>query len=158
MCFVLDVNSFHRMFDPNSSGYKSFAPLRDWLYDHRSTSLVMGGTRYRAEVDKLHKYFPKLIELKRARKLSEVFDQEVDAEEGRVTALINRKCFDDSHIVGLLCASGCIVFASHDKRADTFVKNRDLYLKGQRRPKIFRNAHCTSILCERNIVKLRNLK
>lgn len=158
MCFVLDVNSFHRMFDPNTVGYASFAPLRDWLYDRRRTSLVIGGTTYRKEVDKLRKYFPQLIELKRARKLSEVLDHVVDAEEKRVAGVVNRKGFDDPHIVGLFCASGCLVFASHDKRADRYVKMGELYPKGQHRPKIFRSTRCVSMLCDDSIVRIRNLK
>jgi hypothetical protein len=146
------------MFDPNTTGYASFAPLRDWLYDRQGTSIVIGGTTYRGEVDKLRKYFPKLVELKRARKLSEVLDHVVDAEEKRVAALVNREGFDDPHIVGLFCASGCLVFASHDKRADRYVKMRNLYPKGQHRPKIFRSGRGVSVLCDDSIVKLRNLK
>lgn len=158
MCFILDVNSFHRMFDPNTSGYASFAPLRDWLYDRQKTSLVIGGTTYRREVDKLRKYFPKLAELKRARKLSEVRDDVVDAEEKRVAGVVNQSSFDDPHIVGLFCASGCVVFASHDRRADRYVKMRSLYPKGQHKPKIFRSARCVSMLCDDSIIQIRNLK
>ena len=158
MCFVLDVNSFHRMFDPNTTGYAAFSALRDWLYDHPRTSLVIGGTRYRNEVDKLSKYFSKLVELKRARKLSEVRDDVVDAEECRLKKIVQHRDFDDPHIIGLFCASGCVIFSSHDKRADPFVKMKILYPKGQRRPSIFRSVQHASLLCDANIVKLRNLK
>lgn len=156
MCFVLDVNSFHHVFDPNTAGHADFAPLRDWLYDHPHTSLVIGGTHYREEIGKLRKYLGKLVELKRARKLSEVLDEVVNAEEERLKNAVHQKHFDDPHIVALFCVSGCLIFASHDKRADPFVKMKALYPKGQRRPSIYRSARHASLLCDANIVVLRN--
>lgn len=156
MCFVLDVNSFHRVFDPSTAGYADFAPLRDWLYDRPHTSLVIGGKHYREEVGKLHKYFDKLVELKRARKLSEILDVAVDAEEARLKEAVQNKRFNDPHIVALFCASGCLVFASYDKRADPYIKMKALYPKGQRPPSIYRSARHAPLLCDANIVALRN--
>jgi len=156
MCFVLDVNSFHYLFDTNTAGHVEFAPLLDWLYDHPRTSLVIGGTRYREELSKLRKYLGKLVELKRARKLSEISDEVVDAEERRLRLAVHRTGFDDPHIVALFCASGCLIFASHDKRADPFIKMRALYPRGQSRPSIYRCAKHASLLCDANIVKLRD--
>ena len=156
MCFVLDVNSFHHVFGANTTDHADFAPLLDWLYDNKRTSLVIGGTHYREELGKMHKYLDKLVELKRARKLSEVLDEVVDAEEERLKVTVHQKHFDDAHIVALFCASGCLIFASHDKRADPFIKMKTLYPKGQRRPSIYRSVKHASLLCDANIVKLRN--
>jgi hypothetical protein len=156
MCFVLDVNSFHHVFDLNTAGHADFAPLLDWLYDHPRTSLVIGGKHYRTELDKLRKYLGNLVELKRARKLSEILDEVVNAEEKRLKAAVHSKRFDDPHIVALFCVSGCLIFASHDKRADPFIKMKALYPKGQHRPHIYRSARHVSLLCDANIVELRN--
>jgi predicted nucleic acid-binding protein len=158
MCFVLDVNAFHDVFDPNSAGHADFAPLRDWLYDHPRTSLVIGGNHYRKELNKLHKYLGKLVELKRARKLSEVLDEVVNTEEKRLEKAVHNKSFDDAHIVALFCVSGCLIFASHDKRADSFIKMRKLYPKGQHRPSIYHGAGHAALLRDANIVALRNTR
>jgi hypothetical protein len=158
MCFVLDVNSFHHVFDPNTTGHADFAPLCDWLYDHPRTSLVIGGKHYREELDKMHKYFGKLVELKRARKLSEVLDEVVNAEEERLKDAVQDRRFNDPHIVALFCVSGCLIFASHDKRSDPFIKMKALYPKGQRRPSIYRSATHAPLLCNANIVALRNIR
>lgn len=156
MCFVLDVNAFHLMFKSNSSGHADFKPLLDWLYDHPRTCLVIGGTRYRQELDAVQKYIGYLVELKRARKLREIIDDIVDAEEERLKKVFRHRDFDDQHIVALFCVSGCMIFASHDKRADPFIKMKELYPKGQKRPHIYRNSKHSSLLSDRNIVKLRN--
>ena len=156
MCFVLDVNAFHHLFDANTSGHADFAPLFEWLYYNPRSSLVIGGTHYRKELGKLPKYFGILAELKRARKLSEILDDVVNEEEKRLKGAVKKRRFDDSHIVALFCASGCLIFASHDTRADPFIKMKALYPKGQRRPSIYRSAKHASLLRDGNIIKLRN--
>ncbi len=158
MCFVLDINSFHRVFDSASCDHKEFAPLLNWLYDHPQTCLVFGGTHYRDELSKLGKYLDRIVELKRARKLREICDDLVDKEEGRLKQAIEHKDFDDPHMIAIFCVSGCLIFASHDKRADRFIKMKELYPKGQKRPSIYRSLAHTSLLCDANIVHLRNVK
>jgi len=158
MCFILDANSFHRLFDRTSKEHAAFSPLLEWLYDHPRTSLVIGGKTYRDEIGRLCKYLTYLVELKRARKLSEIDDAVVDAEEERVSALVTHRNFDDAHIVALFCASGCLLFASHDKRADPFLKMKKLYPKGQKRPRIYRTCQHKTLLTDANIVELRNLR
>ena len=156
MCFVLDINSFHRVFNPSTAGYADFAPLREWLYNRPRTSLVIGGKRYREEMNKMPKYWDKLVELKRVRKLSEILDVAVDAEEARLKKAVQSKHFNDPHIVALFCTSGCRVFASHDKQADPYITMKGLYPKGQRPPSIYRSAKHAHLLRNVNIVALRN--
>jgi hypothetical protein len=158
MCFVLDINSFHHMFDQKTVGHADFAPLLNWLQRGSGTSLVIGGTHYRAELRRMDKYLPILGELKRGRKLSEVANEIVDENEKSIRAAVPRKKFDDPHIVALFCASGCLIFASHDKRADEFIKLRRLYPKGQRPPSIYRSEkYGKRLLRPENIVQLRNV-
>lgn len=102
------------------------------------------------------KYLPILTELKTQRKLRSICDQAVDDEQRRVAIIVGSADFDDPHIVGLFCASGCRIFASLDKRADLFVKDRRLYPKGQKPPSIYRTARHACLLRDSNIVQLRN--
>jgi predicted nucleic acid-binding protein len=158
MCFVLDTNTFHRVFNRDCKEHVDFSPLLEWLYNHPRTSLVIGGKAYRREIGRLSKYLTYLVELKRARKLSEIDDSVVDAEEDRLRDLVTHRNFDDPHIVALFCASGCLLFASHDKRADPFLKMKALYPKGQKRPRIYRECKHKTLLTDANIVALRNLR
>jgi len=144
------------MFD-SSKVHTDFAPLLAWLYDNPKTSLVIGGKTYRKEVGRLHKYIGNLVELKRARKLSEITDDMVDKDERRLKKKLKHRNFDDAHILALVCASGCMLFASHDKRADQFLKMKSFYLKGQKRPLIYRYAHHKKHLQNKNIIVLRNV-
>ena len=156
MCFVLDVNSFPCLFDRGNKEHAEFSPLREWLYNHLRTSLVIGGTAYRKEVDKLGKYYEFLNELGRAGKLCKINNDLVDTEEKRISAIKRHRDFNDAHIIALFCASGCRIFASKDERADPFLKDRNFYGKGQKPPRIYRNHRHKNLLTDANIVKLRN--
>jgi hypothetical protein len=158
MCFVLDINCFHRVFDRKTGCQKDFVPLLNWLYGNPRTCLVIGGSTYRTELGHLSKYLGQLVELRRARKLAEIRDDIVDAEEARLKAKVTSKAFNDAHIVAIFCASGCLIFASHDYHADPFVKMKSLFPKGQKRPKIYRAQKHKTLLSNNNIVELRNVR
>jgi len=158
MCFVLDANSFNCLFDRDSKGHEDFAPLLKWLYDNPKTSLVIGGTTYRRELSRLATYLEYIVELKRNRKLSEIDDAVVDAEEVRIRSISSHADFDDQHIIALFSASGCLLFASQDKRADPFVRMISLYPKGHKRPSIYRKSSHVKLLNGTKIVPLRNKK
>jgi len=144
------------VFDPRHGEHAEFVPLLKWLYDHPRTSMVMGGRTYQVEMSHLPKYWDVLVELKRRRKLSMIDDDVVDAEEGRLKAAVSNTDFDDAHIVALVCASGCVIVASHDKRADPYLKDKSLYPKNQSPPSIYRLARHEDLLQDERIVSLRN--
>jgi predicted nucleic acid-binding protein len=158
MCFVLDINCFHHVFDSKTGCHVDFLPLMQWLYNNPRTCLVIGGSTYRKELNHVSKYLDQLVELKRARKLVEIGDAIVDAEEKRLKTNVSSKAFNDAHIVAIFCTSGCLIFASHDSHADQFLKMKCLYPKRQRRPSIYRSRKHKSLLCDRNIISLRNVK
>ena len=159
MCFVLDINCFHRVFDSKTGCHSDFRPLLEWLYNNnQKTCLVIGGSTYRKELGHLNKYLDRLVELKRAGKLVEISDDIVDAEEKRLKTKVLSKAFNDAHIVAIFCASGCLILASHDSRADTFITMKCLYPKHQKRPHIYRSCKHKALLCDSNIVALRNVK
>ncbi len=157
MCFVLDANSYHCMFNSDSNCYDDFKPLHDWLFGKDRTSLVIGGTTYKKEIRKMKKYWELLKELKNMRLVSDIQDDKVDEEEKRIADRVNDKNFNDPHLIALLCVSRCVIFASKDKRAFPYVKMYRLYPKGYR-PKIYHNSNnADKLLCDKNIVSLRNL-
>lgn len=158
MCFILDVNSFHCVFGSRKKEHTDFVPLARWLYDNPRTSLVIGGKTYLEEIGRMPKYLEYLVELKRARKLCKISCAVVDAEEKRLKKAVKHRNFNDAHILALICASGCLLFASQDKRADPFLKMKDLYPKGQKRPSIYRSAKHRVLLRDENIVQLRNVQ
>lgn len=157
MCFVLDINAFHIVFNTSHCTHKEFKPLLKWLYGQPKTCLVVGGTHYRNELKNLNSHLARLVELRRAGKLRYICDSLVDQEETRLKMTVQHKNFDDPHIVAIFCVSGCRIFASKDKRADPFIKMKKLYPKGQTPPSIYRSHTQKSLLCNSNIVSLRNV-
>ncbi|MBS1187562.1 MAG: hypothetical protein H6R04_1580 [Burkholderiaceae bacterium] len=157
MCFVLDVNCVPTLFDPKSDGHNEFAPLLGWLFDHPNTCLVVGGEKYLKELGFFKKYLSIFAELRRLNKITKICSVAVDFETQRIKAKNKHQDFDDEHLVALLCASGCLVFASKDKRADKFIKMKSLYTKAHTPPKIYRNErHGKKLLCDQNIATLKN--
>jgi len=64
----------------------------------------------------------------------------------------------NNSIVAIFAVSGCQVFCSKDKHADKYVKMRTLYPQGQNPPGIYRRRTHRHLLCDDNIVALRNRK
>lgn len=157
MCFVLDVNAFSCVFDSASEKHDDFNPLRKWLDNNPKTCLVYGGKKYKDEIGRMNKYFPILIEYKKLRKINEICDKKINKVEKDLIKLIDNKDFDDAHHVAIFCVSGCLIFASLDKRADQYIKMNELYPSGQSRPRIYRSKDHRHLLCDDNIVKLKNV-
>jgi hypothetical protein len=156
MCFVLDSNSFHRFFNPSCADYFDFEPLHDWLYNTVGTKLVYGGTTNLREIDCLKKYYPYLVELRKISKFIQIDTKLVDEEAVKIKDVVNNKDFDDPHIIALLAVSGCLIFASHDKRADKYIKRKNLYPKNSPRRSIYRLRSHFKLLKADNIVKIQN--
>ena len=158
MCFVLDANSFHCFFNPLSNDFDDFKPLHDWLYQEKGTKLVYGGTTYIKEIACLKRYQGYLVELSKISKFVQIDKKLVDEESDKIRAAVNNNDFDDPHIIALLAVSGCLLFASRDKRADKFVKTKDLYPKNRHRRSIYRKRQHSALLTADKIVNLRNIK
>ena len=158
MCFVLDVNSFHRFFDPSCQGFYDFEPLHDWLYQKNGTKLVYGGTTNLKEISRLKKYGGYLVELRKISKFVQIDSKLVDEETEKIKDIVNSNDFDDPHIIALLAISGCLLFASYDLRADKYVKRKDLYPKNTPRRSIYRTRQHSALLTIDKIVSLQNTK
>lgn len=156
MCVVIDINTFHCVFNASSDSFMEFSPVHEWLYEQPKAKLVYGGTKYRQEMLVLRKYFGYMVELRRLKRIAEIDDVIVDSKEEEVKAKVQRADFDDAHIVAIFIASGCRVFCSKDQRADKYIKMRFFYPKGQKPPNIYRGRKHTHLLCNENLVQLRN--
>ncbi len=108
------------------------------------------------ELGNLIKYKKIIQELARNRKITWIDNEVVDNEEKQVKCEISDRNFNDPHILGLFRASGCSLFASKDKKADPFIKCKNLYKKNQKPPKIYRSAKHKTLLTEEIIVILSN--
>ncbi len=157
MCFILDSNSFSTFFNPCCDDHYKFKPLHDWLYNVDGVKLVIGGTVYKNEIKKLTKYLGYLSELLKTKKLAYIKDSAVDEEEKNICKIVNDPDFDDPHMIALLIVSGCILFASKDKRADKYIKRKEFFPKGSHRPSIYRDRIHASLLTRSRIVNLKNV-
>ncbi len=122
MCVVIDINTFHCVFDSTSKNFLEFEPVNRWLYSKPHSKLVYGGSRYRRELSSLKKYLSFLVELRRMSRIAEIDDGSVDAKEAELVIRVGRSDFNDAHIVAIFAVSGCRVFCSNDKRADKYLK------------------------------------
>lgn len=150
MCILVDVNAFPTVFDTESIDHLEFRPVLEWVCLGKG-KMVFGGTKYRDELRKVTKYLRILAELKRANKIVEINDQDVDTIQADVEGIIQHSDFDDPHLIAIIRASGCLLVCSRDKRAYQFLKNSDLYPKRFKRPKIYRGKSNKKLLNDKNI-------
>ena len=118
--------------------------------------VVYGGTRYKEELKRAQKYHRLFNEFRNARKIIEIDQTAVDDKEEEIAKRPQNAGFNDAHIVAILAVSGCRLLCSDDKRADKYIKNLTFYPKKSKRPKIYRGLRHECLLCDANIVKLKN--
>lgn len=162
MCVVIDMNVFGSVFNPDDDKHIFFEPVKSWVINGKA-KIVMGGTKYYEELEKLAKYRKLILALKRAGKVYDVPDtNSIDKKSDELAQAINHRDFDDPHIVALLIISGCPVICSNDERAFPFFQKREWYPKGQSIPKVYceRSYACRDeILNDSNLMeKLKPLE
>lgn len=156
MCIVVDLNSLPNVFCPDSKKHADFKPVHDWII-HGKGYAVYGGTKYKVELGKSYRYLKLFRQLKETRRAIEVRQDAVDARESELLSTTKGKGCDDQHIIAILCVSGCLLLCSEDKRSFKFVKNRCYYGKGRPKPRIYQSPKHKFLLCDENIVHLRNI-
>jgi predicted nucleic acid-binding protein len=156
VCVIVDTNCFGSVLNTSSKDHKRFAPVYDWLMYGKGGRLIYGGAKYKKEIDLQAEHYKKLIqEIERMGRLVPLNDAAVDKLAATVKAKVNDKDFDDEHLVAIVGISKCCVVVSLDKRADRFLKRRDLYPDGVKPPKIYRNTRSKKLCgCERNIAAI----
>ncbi|MGY2201060.1 hypothetical protein [Pseudomonas gingeri] len=156
MCIVIDINTFHSVFDENSERHLHFRSVLNWIINGKG-KIVCGGTKYFQELEKLKRYIKLFNQLKKSGKVVFVDDHSVDSKEKELKELCKDSDFDDPHIVALLIESGCKLICSEDVRSYPYIKRKEWFPKGSTPPKIFcikSSAKAQRILSDHNIAEI----
>ncbi len=116
MCAIIDANSLPEVFGDNKTD-RSMAFV-NWL-EAQTVQVVIGGTQYRAEVDKVAKASQWFRQAIRTGRASEVNDEDVDRSatdlrnlsDARHQAIVRS---DDPHILALARCSGARLLYTAD--------------------------------------------
>lgn len=154
MCVVVDSCTFSSVFNRKSADHCLFSPILEWLIIGRG-KIVYGGTKYKDELRRAPRYIRIFGEFKKAGKIVEIPDSEVDKRQKELEDFVNDLKFDDAHIAGIICVSRCRLVCTNDSTAMQFLRRADLYPKGLSRPKFFsgkeKNRH---LLCDAHIIEI----
>lgn len=153
MCIIIDTSAFASVFNPNSQNHNQFEPVLDWIVFGRG-KIVYGGAKYLEELTRAQKYLRLFTELDRQGKIVHINDEEVDREQQRIEELIGDPDFDDPHLVAIVSVSRCNLICSEDRRAYPFLKDRQLYPKGCKPPKIYSSRKHKALLIDANIARV----
>jgi len=147
------MNCLGGVFNKKASDHDEFRPVHDWII-HGKGKMVYGGTKYKKELKKATKYRKLLVQLKKAGKIVELNDKEVNKCHGELDAAIKHSDFDDPHLIAIIIVSGCKLICSLDKRAYKFIKKKALYPTHIEKPKIYGSKSNSDLLSDENIAKI----
>ena len=150
MCIIIDTCCLALVFNSKTKGHDDFKPVRDWIVDGDG-KMVYGGTKYKRELAKAHRYRRLVIEFKRAKLAIELDSLPVDNAEKQVTIKTCDTSFNDQHLVAIVIVSKCRLLCTCEKSALPFIKDASLYPRGVKRPKIYSGKQNTRLLTDRNI-------
>ncbi len=153
MCIVIDTNTFSLVFSGRRDGHEEFRPVLRWIVSGKG-KIVYGGSKYRGELRRAKRYLGIVSQFKKAGKVVEVNDQQVDARQRELEDSMQHRDFDDPHIIAIVIVSGCKLVCSNDSRAYRFVKMKELYPSRIQRPKIYRGKGNEDLLCDQNIADI----
>ncbi len=153
MCIVIDMNVIPSLFSSSAEDHDEFKPILTWI-THDSGKIIYGGKKYKQELSKLKKFLRFFSHLKRAGKVIEINDEQVDQYQEELEKKITHRDFDDAHIVAILVVSRCRLVATKEKRAIPFFKNIELYPSKIKKPKIYTGNRNTDLLSKENIANI----
>ncbi len=156
MCIVIDTNALAPVFNQNSKSHQDFEPVCHWV-TKGDGHIVYGGTKYKKELLKAHKYLRLFRRLKDARRAYEINEDLVNAEHVQLKQKTKGTDFNDQHIIAIFVVSRCRLFCSCDSRSDKYIRDKSLYPKRHTRPSIYRNSKHKHLLSQQYIVRLHNV-
>lgn len=148
MCAVIDPPLFLAIVNTKHEKHAEFGLLKDWLMTGCGKAIT-GGTQYRAELSRVCSVLGFLADLERAGRVIKFDQKSVDAAADFATKKAGSNDFDDAHLVALVSVSGCKVVCLNDPRAHRFLKKKELYLVGVKKPKLFSGTKNSSLLDKR---------
>lgn len=150
MCVVADPPTLVPMFKSSDPDHSAFSAVKDWVTNGPG-KFVMGGAKYRAELNAVRSVIPFLTELEKRGKIVRRSDVEVDAEELVVKTIEPTKDFDDPHLVALVRLTGCKLICIRDPRSHRFLRATQLYRSTKERPRLYTRAKNAGLLCNNNL-------
>ena len=154
MCIVIDTNSFGSVFETTSKDHNEFESVYNWIL-YQNGKIVYGGSTYKKELEKTKKYVPIFRRLKDKRKAVELSDcKRVDEIEKELSKKVKDHKFNDPHIIAIVTISKCKIVCTKDKESEEFILNKELYPKGMKPPKIYKQKSNKNLLINNNIVDI----
>jgi predicted nucleic acid-binding protein len=153
MCIIIDTNVFGDLKE-DSAMYPEFEPVIDWIRNGKGTKFVFGGSKYNNELKRAFKYLQFFANFQRMNKIVRVDDKRVDEREREIKKKNRRSDFNDEHLVAIVIESGCRLVCTKDKTAAPFIKDRTLYPKPSKPPKIYSGKHNKNLLVDCNIAPI----
>ena len=147
MCLIIDANILAEFFS-----HTEFKPAVNWVVVGNG-KVVMGGSKYKEELDHVKKIRGVILELRKAGRLVEIETERVDDRELNIARNYEIRS-DDPHILALVVESCCRVVCTRDRPLQQDFGNRFRERFGVRRPSIYNRARHANLLCARNIVSI----
>jgi hypothetical protein len=106
VCLIIDTCKIPSVFGAESQDHSDFIPVLIWITSpYRRGCIIYGGTKYKRELGKLHKYLPVIGELAKQRRAIELPGAPVDAYAAELKIRVPNRNFDDEHLVALVATS-----------------------------------------------------
>lgn len=151
MCVIIDSCSIPSVFNTGDPDHLQFKPVREWIMNG-SGFMVYGGSRYIKELDKLSSYHKLILSLSKDPSIVKRFsDEEIDACECNIASIIHDKEFNDKHIAAMASVSKCRVICTKDARSAKYLKDKRIYPKRQKTPKLYTSIANQDLLTSANI-------
>jgi hypothetical protein len=150
MCLVADPPTLVPIFKQADPDHAAFSPVKSWVISGPG-KFVIGGSKYRAELNAVRSILPFLTELEKRGKIVRKSDAEVDAEERKVKLIEPSSDFDDPHLVALIRLTGCKLICVRDTRSHKFLRATRLYRVAKERPHLYTRAKNANLLCNNNL-------
>jgi hypothetical protein len=138
------------VFSGDKTTNSRFYPVLKWIRDGKG-KIILGGTKYQKEM-RACGILGLLVEFERQGRVVHLADAVVDKVCKSLKVKVPDNDFDDEHIIAIAVLSKCRVICTDDQRAIKYKKMKNLYEKGTRPPKIYRNTRHSRLCCEENIV------
>jgi hypothetical protein len=153
---VVDINTFAPLFESQSTDHQEFSQVLSWVKSTKVACFVYGGTKYKTELKKAHKYLHLFDELKKAGKIAQIDDALVDTYEKKLEGMCSDSAFNDKHLVAIIEVSNCRLICTKDEEAMPYIKNRAFY-ESSSPPKIYSGSRNKDLLNHTNIISLKNI-